>query len=284
MSVLAWLFSRTPDIETEAPPVAAFPAPHVPATPDDDDLPIEAPVDGVIELDPVFTLIDYIDSKGIPSRRRITMLRVKTGKHGLALHAVCHERKAFRSFRIDRIQCFIEPDGEVIETARFLRETMLIDVAGLEISAQDTATKPDAPRRTATNGNVEEARQLREFLRAPLAILTAAARADDDFHPEELEVIAVYIEKEILARARLSPQFQGVRVEVLDELNRLVLKMRTQRHSLPTYLRTIVAMSEERKRRFLTALQAVVEADGVVQASEVEFLNEISGLMERARE
>ena len=268
MSVFDWLIRRTPDIDTPAPIVVLSPEPFTPDADDPEETQaLEEFVDGVIELEPIYTVIDYVDAKGAASRRRITMLRLKQASGGVSLHAVCHERGAFRMFRCDRIQCFIEPDGEVIDTATFFRDTMLVDLAAAP--AVPSAPASSAPALLA-------AKELRERLRAPLAVLVAAARADDEFHPEELEVIAQYIESEVLILARASAHFQGVTVEVLDALLHLVAKMRTQRSSLPTYLRTIGKMSDDRKARFLRVLERLVAADGVISFSEELFLSEVA--------
>ncbi len=43
------------------------------------------------------------------------MLKLVPGPRGMQLQAICHERKAFRCFRVDRIGAFISLDGEILE-------------------------------------------------------------------------------------------------------------------------------------------------------------------------
>lgn len=59
--------------------------------------------------------IEYADAAGNRSRRRITALQFKNG----SLMARCHERKALRTFRLDRITCVIDRSGVIYDTAEF---------------------------------------------------------------------------------------------------------------------------------------------------------------------
>lgn len=59
--------------------------------------------------------IEYRDSKGAASRRRITALRFSEG----TLVARCHERRALRTFRLDRITCVVDRNGVIYDTGDF---------------------------------------------------------------------------------------------------------------------------------------------------------------------
>ena len=76
-------------------------------------------------------MIEYMDSNGDVSTRRITVLEVVTNKRGdPSLKARCHERKALRRFRIDSILSCIDIDGEVhdlpveLDLARYEQHTI----------------------------------------------------------------------------------------------------------------------------------------------------------------
>lgn len=97
---------------------------------DDQDDAIETEVD-IGYAEGQFFMIEYLNAAGQRSRRRITVTALGTGKGGVPiLTARCHERKAMRSFRIDRIQCCIGMDGEVFEdVAAFMADTFGMSVS-----------------------------------------------------------------------------------------------------------------------------------------------------------
>lgn len=60
--------------------------------------------------------IRYRDSRGRGSMRRISVISVGGAESGFLLRAFCHERRAPRSFRSDRIEEAIDlATGEIIE-------------------------------------------------------------------------------------------------------------------------------------------------------------------------
>lgn len=59
---------------------------------------------------------DYEDADGEPSRRRIEIRRVQRSHGHTYLQSFCHERRAFRAFRLDRIVGCHDPEtGEVLD-------------------------------------------------------------------------------------------------------------------------------------------------------------------------
>ncbi|BEV02227.1 hypothetical protein [Novosphingobium olei] len=68
---------------------------------------------------PLGLFIVYRDSSGKVSQRRITCKRFEPERGNL--HAVCHERKALRCFKLSRIEeCVIASTGEVVEAASII--------------------------------------------------------------------------------------------------------------------------------------------------------------------
>lgn len=61
--------------------------------------------------------IEYTDAAGKETRRRITALQFKDG----SLMARCHERRALRNFRLDRITCVIDRQGVIYGTEEFFQ-------------------------------------------------------------------------------------------------------------------------------------------------------------------
>jgi len=272
MAFLNWLLRHAPDIETPVPPTpVVLGKPDVPApppnVPDPDECENLEQVDerGEITLEPVYCVIDYCDSSGHQTRRRITLLKASRGPHAPMLMAICHERKAMRTFRCDRIECFITDEGEVIETQEFFKDCLFIDLADL---------CPD-PVEAKVLG---QAQAIREMLRPALSVLVTAAKCDDEFHPAELDVICCYIEDELN-----SPKFQklikGVPLlDILDQLTTIVEKMRPSREALPGYLIKISEMSSHRLDRLTNALRDLILADGRIVAEETLLISELAEL------
>ena len=256
MRFFDWIARKAPQID--APPPAApshiIPQPSTPQVDDGPDMLENVSGRDSVDLEPVFTVIDYVDSKDDHSRRRITLRSLKRGPNAPILMAVCHERRAIRMFRTDRIEGFIDDDGVVEDTVSFFRNTMLIDLSQM---------RPDPAK--------ENAKRLRDQLRPQLSVLVAVARSDDDFHLEELDVILQFVEREL-------PYLSGgeqVTLADLDALTPLVAKMRPSADAIPGYVEKILESSKKRLPNFRRALEQVIIADGKVRAEEVSFVEDL---------
>ncbi len=257
-----WLFDKTPGID-DAPP----PHPQMDGQPiiSEDDEWLETPTDSY-DLEEVYTLIDYRDSKGNQTRRRITLRKVARGPHAPILTAICHERRAVRAFRCDRIEGFIEDDGEVIDCNRFFRDMMMIDLNYLSHREKAAPTIPTA---------LSVARQIRNDFRAPLSILVALARSDESFISEELDVICGFAET--MAPTLHSSAHPG-EVSAMTELRPLIRRMRPSRESLDGYLhkvRSVTSNDPSFREAFEDAMNDVLWADGRVAEGERRLINEL---------
>ncbi|WP_088624940.1 hypothetical protein [Oceanicola sp. 22II-s10i] len=228
----------------------------------------------IADLEDVYVMIDYLDARGQASRRRITMRKLVAGSHGPIVRAICHERKALRSFRYDRIQCFIDcADGEVTSPDIFLREVLLINL--LEVTPSDRPQTHIGDHAAGSDKlTLIGAREMRERLRAPLSMLVLAATSDGHFHPEELDVICRWIEDEVDDMV-----MQGaVGLAEIDAMTSLVAKMHPTRASLTTHLMNVRRMDSIRFRRLAKALRDVIVADGALHIDEARFYAEIGDL------
>lgn len=216
------------------------------------------------ELEPVYTIIDYRDAKGHKTRRRITMQTLKVGTNGPLLQAICHERNSVRTFRCDRIEGFIEDDGEVISCPTFFMETMWLDLNNL-------APKPSADE---PEPSAYQPRQILDRHKPALSVLVAAARSDRDFRPEELGAICTYVENEEI---HLHPEV-AVDLECLEKVETTIRRMRPRRGSLSKHISAISTMDQQALKRFNKALNAVVAADGAITSEEFDFLQELEAL------
>ena len=262
MSALTdWLFEKTPGIADDAPAIPAhlMKSGHLPS---EDDEWLEPPADSY-DLEEVYTLIDYRDAKGQPSRRRITMRKLSRGPNAPILSAICHERHAIRAFRTDRIEGFIEDTGEVIECSTFFREIMSIDLSVLTPTRPQNVAAPDTA--------LSLARGFRSELRAPLSILVAFARSDENFQPEELNAICRFVET---VAPNVHDAAHPGEAPTMSELRPMIRRMRPSRESLHGYMAEVRAImaSEFFRNAFEEALNDVVWADGKITPGEERLL------------
>lgn len=250
MRLFDWLLSRSPDLQTPAP---EWTVPDLPiqelVVPDDPTMlepELIRELDTELELEPIYTAIEYSDAKGDYSLRRITMLRLSQGPHAPILAAICHERSAYRAFRTDRIKSFVDSDGVVATAAEFFRDVLDIDLAAISPPI-DPAVR----------------------LRAPLQVLIAASRCDGFAHPEEIEAIVQYAEKELFSVGELPT------LDQMDRLTEQLRRLRPQRRTVERAFAQVQRMPADQLRRFTTALAAVVLADGELVMAETEFLEEL---------
>tara|TARA_R110002072_G_C7783544_1_gene520283 strand:- start:8 stop:688 length:681 start_codon:yes stop_codon:yes gene_type:complete len=163
---------RTNDSKALEPRPAVLPAD------DDHD---EPPFDRQIMFEGQSFMIEYLDTKNNESRRSISVQAVKYNSHGEpCLWAFCRHRHAMRTFRIDRIQCCIDYDGEVHETGPFLQEVLELD-----ISVKAPPVNIDAARLRAA----------RDKARPHAILLAGLSRCDGYMHPDELGVLCQHCEQ-----------------------------------------------------------------------------------------
>lgn len=214
-----------------------------------------------VDLDRVNFAIDYIDTEGKVTRRAVTIQSV--GSKGIfpMMEAFCHLRNQTRSFRIDRIQSIITRDGEVIDPARYFLEALNIDLRLFAKIDKDTLDDPLA-----------QARQCRKVLRPALALLVLAARSDGKFHRAELNAIEIYAERELLEMERLGRAGVTVNVAMLDQLRKVIRDLRPDPGIVRFYLAELQSWNIAARKRFWSAVNEVVIADGLLREEESDFL------------
>lgn len=277
MEVLRWLISRTPrpDDDVHIEDIAGWADVQiiVPADGDPGEPEATSPVAShdVIDLEPIFTIMEYTDVKGAESRRRITTLRIRFRSGHHVLLARCHERKAQRTFRLDRIGGFIDSDGEIIPPDQFFHDLLDVDLNRLLSLEHDVAP---APRSVASAYT-----RLRREISPALVILSAAARVDHFLHPEEVDRIMQYTETAAMNLRRSGDLDAMPSVEDFDRLGRLILRTRPTQDELGTALTTLARWPDARLAALGRALVAVITADGVIVPSEEEFADDLRRLL-----
>lgn len=195
----------------------------------------------------------YRDARGAESRRRVTVHRIVMHGGTVMVRAYCHERRAARSFRADRIVELVDmASGEVLDTPKEIGERLR------------TMAEPAADRDAATAVAVEARRH-------GLVALTFLARCDGHEHTAERAVILRY-----LTVAAPEPGLDHVAAgAVLDRLY-------PDEYSYLIALDELAQRPEDLVELARYALD-VVEADGAIAPEEAEFMLELRDLLVEIR-
>lgn len=179
-------------------------------------------------------LIRYSDSRGRTTQRRISVISVGAGEDAFLLRAFCHERRAPRCFRSDRIAEAIDmATGEVIEDI-----TAWLDGGG----------EPSTPR------------QALQAAHDGLIVLTFLAKCDGELHAAELDVAREFV-----------MEYEGGEGVDPEMLERHMMRMWPDPES---YEAAIGRLADRADELLLTAgfgLELVAE-DGKVTPEEAEFV------------
>ncbi len=195
-------------------------------------------------------MIDYVDSKGEESRRRITINAVEDNGGNLLVHAYCYERKAKRTFRADRIVSATDlASGVIVDDP----QAIIRAISGLG----------EAPRDSREKATV----QAMKNARPGLAVLLFLSRCDGEQHTSEDGVMLEYLD--------LHCPEPG-----LDEYMALE-GIRKYRPNEVAFERALshLSDSEEGLSRVLRYVRKLIDADGVITEEEAAFavrLSEIS--------
>lgn len=232
------------------------PAPH-PVRLVEDDEPDVAVVDIVGYADGQSFMIEYVDSRGRPSSRRITVYSLDIGRGGVPLlTARCHERKATRQFRVDRIRCCIDYSGEVFDDVpTFLEQTF-----GMSVALASRRGADDAETRW---------RDILDLIRDDAILLAAMSQSDGAIHPAEIEAATAYLMGVAEADgAMLSPE-EGQLVAAHFK------RLRPTGEAIRRALEAQVSRPARRIRTLLMAAVRVLDADGQRHPAELELLNDL---------
>jgi hypothetical protein len=214
-----------------------------------------------IETSGRMLVIEYSDSKGALSCRRITFRRIEhlpsTNDDGrYYLIGWCHERRALRSFRVDRLLSLMDGrTGEIFEPIE----------SGIELLSEAGFVSRSAPARAPT-------RSARSLLRDGLKILTFLARCDGAAHPSEMEIIADYCRERA---AQVGLGVDGSIIEgILDEADRLYPDTDTFLDAAERAFR-----DQANGTLLISKARALIIADGLLHEREVQFLRELDALV-----
>lgn len=225
--------------------------------------------------------IEYVDAAGVRTRRRVTIIAADTEY----LKAFCHERRAFRTFRIDRVTGqFAARTGECIDLLSQLPRIVAEQAAA-------RAARKEATRRARTEGErmireaearAAKARKLRAALLDRVQdgadVLIYLARSDGELHPQEAAVVRSYVEQR---RQRYKALADIPDVVIDGVVADLEARWPTPEMAAAAIAR--IAAERQRVHRRLLAQCAVeiVAADGKITPAEREFVAELEGWLKR---
>lgn len=205
-------------------------------------------------------LLDYVDAKGDSSRRRITVQAIEARYGQSYIRAFCHERRASRSFRADRIRSITDlRDGQTYDDAlAYLRH-----LAGDRVPSTAGQQPPDGQDRAFGR------------CRDGIRILMFLARCDGHVHPRELDIVRDY------CRDRTENERWG---KLNYELAHLIEYASRQVPDAETFRRCLERIVEaadtgEHVRTIVSHAYAMAGADGVLNPSEKAFLAELRSIM-----
>ncbi|MGZ9810628.1 hypothetical protein ACXN5S_09205 [Pseudoroseicyclus sp. H15] len=194
-------------------------------------------------IEPIFTIIDYVDCHHLFSRRRITMRHLEQRGSRMLLCAYCHEREGSRMFRLERIASLIDGTDVAVNSDPFFSQI----TENAAVFALDPVDEP------AGGGSFE---RLRFEVMPAVALLATAARIDDRVGRREADAILGYITEEA-SELRHEGVLSSSVVE--PELFRpLVEQSRLLRMDLDTTVARVQGWGAERKARLETALGEII--------------------------
>jgi len=231
---------------------------------DFDDSEIDLPFyedDGTIDVGDITIAIEYRDSRNRETMRRITMIRADTEPRCYRIHAMCHERKKYRSFLSTGILSVVDPDGVVFNPVEFFRKELAIEV--------DPARFPNAAPIDASAFPPPAGQTAKKLCRHELRLLSTLSHSDGFLHGDEIEFMAQYAAK--VCELEGSPMTQADRFAIISYLRR----MHPTDLQINDAIDAIWELPDYRIRMFIDACKGVIEADGEIHPDEVEALSEL---------
>lgn len=203
-------------------------------------------------------MIEYVDSAGRPSTRRITVFGIEVGRGGVPLlNARCHERNAQRQFRVDRIRCCIDYSGEVHDDVA----AFLVDSFGMDASLAQRRADADADARW---------RDMLDLVRDDAVVLAAMSQSDGLMHRSEVAAIVRHLVAIVERSGVLTDEADAERFVAH------VGRLRPTRAAIARALDGVARQDAGHVERLLRAAVSVLDADGRRHPAEMTLLDGIS--------
>lgn len=142
--------------------------------------------------------IDYVDAKGMATRRRIRLQSMAhDGAGRVHVFAHCHERSANRHFLFERICSVIDIDGEIHEPAAYFTNELRIDLAAPAADLEVVPIVSYIEARAAIEGIVtsdEDRAALAAYVRRQYPTTTVLRACLDDIAAENADAMVLWLD------------------------------------------------------------------------------------------
>lgn len=229
----------------------------------------EGAVDRRIDLEDIYCMIEYTDSAERWSRRRVNFRCAYQAKGNWIIQALCHERKALRTFRADRLKCVIDLAGEIYKPENFFVPLGLPSIA----FDKKPEKKRDHTQKTKGADSLSQKAPgvlQRSIVRDEVRILAALSRSDGKMEPSEVNAIVDFILNEC--------DIAGISYTESDILaiRQYTLNLRPTSDKVEESAAYVFADARSgdvrRSARFRRAVRTVIDADNAIDAKEFEFI------------
>lgn len=241
--------------------VIARPLPSAPrqiVLPAVDDEQIERETEYLGDAEGQSFMIEYSDSGGRHSARRISVYGLSMGRAGIPLlTAKCHERNATRQFRVDRISCCIDYSGEVHDNVA----SFLFDNFGMSLALATRKSTAESEARW---------KDILALIKDDAVLLAAMSESDGNVHSSEVDVATRHLAS-VVERTRIS-----LTSSEIDMIAAYIRRLRPTGRSIARALDGIGRLGADSVTRLLRAAIAVLDADGRRHVAEIELLNQLS--------
>lgn len=212
-------------------------------------------------------VIEYVDGSGTPSTRRITVWAIREGAGGVpVLDGMCHERKAERNFRIDRIRACIDYDGTVhADVPAFLAETF-----GMDMDVARMANEGEAAAAPARERDGADWPRVRQLIKPHATILSALSMSDGAMSDNEVRVAVEHCSTVV------GIQDEDFSPELIARIAAYIRRLRPTRASLLKACEQISKIDPAEITDLLISALALIDADGVRDPEERALLDQLS--------
>lgn len=222
-------------------------------------------------IDPLMIDLDYVDRDGLKSRRTVILQGISFDSEGASISAFCLAQRAHRTFLIKRIEAVITKNGEVL-----LASDYFFGRLGLSSDMQGLNFKTDLAR-----GNTLPA-SARDLLGAKLGILIIAARIDGGLHPEELDRILVFAERELLSAKRAGLLQVEFNLDLMSAVETYIRNLYPMPRDISRYVEQVNKLPKVDRHKFWRAFCDLISADGRVSPEERKLVELVEVMQLRA--
>lgn len=208
-------------------------------------------------VDPFMVDLDYEDRNGLKSRRTVILQGISFDSLGASISAFCLARRAYRTFLMKRIEAVITKDGEVLLPSEYFYGQL-----GLSSDMQSLNFKKDLARRDTLPASA------RDLLGAKLGILVIAARIDGVLHPEELDQILVFAERELLSAERSGLLKVAFNADLMSAVETYIRNLYPMPNNISIYVDQVNRMPKVDRHKFWRVFCDLISADGRVSPEE----------------